>query len=53
MFEDQVADEFRVKLDNDWGGGRFLGWKGEGVHQGGVDLGGVGGGDITTLFGSI
>ncbi len=53
MFEDQVANELRVKLHNDGGSGGLLGRDGKCVGNGGVDVGGVGGGDVSTLFCSV
>ncbi len=53
MLKDQIANKFGVKLDDDRGSGGLLGGEGERIHQGGVDVRGVGGGDISTLLGSI
>ncbi len=44
VFEDQVANELRVELHNDGGSGVLLGRDGKCVGNGGVDVGGVGGG---------
>jgi hypothetical protein len=50
VFEDQVADELRLELHNDGGSGGLLGRDGKCVGNGGVDVGGLGGGDVSTLL---
>ena len=44
VFEDQVANELGVELHNNGGSGGLLGRDGKCVGNGGVDVGGVGGG---------
>jgi hypothetical protein len=44
VFEDQVATELGVELHNNGGSGGLLGRDGKCVGNGGVDVGGVGGG---------